>query len=292
MKIVQIGLATLALASFSMASINVSGIESMEGSARYADKPLNNTVKMPTGCITVGEAFDKIEEESGLPVMNKTLINEKAAICNLDKFDILGDVLSAIIKDNKKIFFTQQDGAKYYLVIADAATSVTTFPMYWDTSTSKDLLQKKYPRIKWIFYGNAIKAEGKSADLGEAEKTLQDLRDYAIRVVPTTIKVATIQDETLKHSNEFTTRVRIASRYTGAVNAKTYNVQVSHGNSVQLAGIPVPLKFDLQNNTVTMGNVELPIDELGNIGYLFGDKIVTINFGTLFYNDPARRAEK
>lgn len=292
MKIAHIGLATLALASLASASINISGIEAMEGSARYADKPLNNTVKMPSGCITVGEAFDKIEDESGLPVMNKTLIDEKAPICNLDKFDILGDVLTAIIKDNRKIFFTQQDGANYYLVIADAASSVTTFPMYWDTSTSKDLLQKKYPRIKWTFYGNVIKAEGKSADLQEAEKTLQDLRDYAIRVVPSTIRVATIQDESLKHSNEFTNRVRIASKYTGAVDAKVYNVQVSHGNNVQLAGIPVPLKFDLQNNTVTMGNVELPIDELGNVGYLFGDKLVTITFGTLFYNEPVRRADK
>ena len=247
MKIAHIGLATLALASLASASINISGIEAMEGSARYADKPLNNTVKMPSGCITVGEAFDKIEDESGLPVMNKTLIDEKAPICNLDKFDLLGDVLTAIIKDNKKIFFTEQNGANYYLVIADAASSVTTFPMYWDTSTSKDLLQKKYPRIKWTFYGNVIKAE---------------------------------------HSNEFTNRVRIASKYTGAVDAKVYNVQVSHGNNVQLAGIPVPLKFDLQNNTVTMGNVELPIDELGNVGYLFGDKLVTITFGTLFYNEP------
>ena len=41
-----------------------------------------------------------------------------------------------------------------------------------------------------------------------------------------------------------------------------------------------------------MGNVELPIDELGNVGYLFGDKLVTITFGTLFYNEPVRRADK
>ena len=292
MKITRIGLIASLLATLSAASINISGIEELEGSARYADKPLNNTVKMPAGCITVGEAFDKIEEDSGLPVVNKTLIDEKAPICNLNKFDVLGDVLSAIIKDNKKIFFTEQDGARFYLVIADASSSVTTFPMYWDTSTSKDLLQKKYPRIKWIFYGNVIKAEGKQADLVEAEKTLQDLRDYAARVIPTTIKVGTINDEGLRTSNEFTNRVRIASKYTGAVDVKTYNVQVAHGNGVQLASVPVPLKFDLQNNTVTLGNVELPIDELSNVGYLFGDKIITVNVGTLFYNEPARRADR
>ena len=292
MKITRIGLIASLFASLSMASINVSGIEEMEGSARYADKPLNNTVKMPAGCITVGEAFDKIEEDSGLPVVNKTLIDEKAPICNLNKFDVLGDVLSAIIKDNKKIFFTEQDGARFYLVITDASSSVTTFPMYWDTSMSKDLLQKKYPRIKWLFYGNVIKAEGKQADLVDADKTLQDLRDYAVRVIPTTIKVGTINDETLKTSNEFTNRVRIASRYTGATDIKTYNVQVAHGNAVQLASVPVPLKFDLQNNTVTLGNLELPIDELTNVGYLFGDKIITLNVGTLFYNEPARRIDR
>lgn len=278
-----VGLLAVA-ATCALAEINISGIEAMEGSATFRDKVFNDKVRMPAGCITVKEAFNHIEKETGLRVLNKTLLDEKAPVCNLDKFEITGRVMEAIVRDQSKIFFVEQEGMDTYIVVTGADKSVTTFPMYWDTAESKTLLNKEFPKIKWTFYGNVIKAEGSKADLKAAEPTLEKLREYASRIVPVKIKISDV--EAMLPNKEFMNRVQIIGRLSASATAEGYNAQVAHGNGIQIKEVPVPIKFDLQNNRVSMGNVSVPIEELNNVAFLFGNKQISLDFGSLFYNGP------
>lgn len=278
-------LITALFATCAISGINISGIESLEGSATFRDQVFNEKIKMPTGCITVKEAFDLISHSTNHTFSNETLIDKGAPVCNLDKYDTVGRVLEAVINDGNKVFFTEVRGSDYHIVLKNSSKYVVTFPLYWDTSASARLLKDKYPAIKWVFYGNVVKAEGAAEEIQKAKETLGELREYATRSIPTKVRVyeLDITDEELYKSGMNMNRVNVMQRLPKE-GAQEYVMQISHGNQAHVNGVPVAMMFDLQKNEVVFGDRTVPMDMLNEIAFIYNKKMITVDFGGLLQN--------
>lgn len=271
------------------AGINVAGIEALEGSELFRDKVFNQEVKLPEGCVPLGTIFTEISKQTGYTVKNNTNLDEKAPVCNMDKFSTAGFALEAIVKDTNKIFYTNAGSGQIedFIFISYADSYTAVFPDYWDVDKTARLLKEKYPFLKWNFYGRTVKVEGSEADVKKVVEKISELRDYAHREIPITVRVSRLNiDDTAKSEQTDVNfkSVNIINRMENRSGARIYNMIAAHGKQFHVSEVPVAIKLDFQKNKVIFGDKELDFDSLYNLAFMFNDYQITVDLGGLFDN--------
>lgn len=239
-------------------SLNIYGIEDYEGLVKFSDQELNRQIKMPSGCMTLEYAFNVIERQSGLLIDNKTNIDPKNVICNLNSYKRLGQVLEAIIKDSDKTFYVKD----LSLVIESTRNIVSVFPENWNLEATRGILKSKYPNTKFFIYGKTLKASTSSLKYESIDKDMSALNTWAFRYIPFMVNVEKIKDLADDNIN---IDIQVIPRKTENLEIeeiKQYSIDAVHGRVLQTFEIPVPITWNLQENTVSMGKKTLSLDEL------------------------------
>lgn len=280
------------------ASIDVSGIEIGEGYANFREPILNTKVSMVPGCISLREAATELSKQTGYEVdFTKTLLDMTYPVCNLNLFPTAGRVLEAITANRDMSFNVIEETNRYAIVVQKNDFIVTTFPPTWDTSISSDLLKTRFPEVKWKFYGNVVEARGTKEQMKNPDlvQVLSTLRAYASRSLPVNVEVARINKEEapmsyLLNNGIVPNQIYLIEKIQGLEPQKVYKASVRHTDSIHVAGVPLPVRFDLQRNSVRMGEQEIPFSEAnGRISFMYNNLQISVEYGNSpFYNSPVK----
>lgn len=272
-KTFKIGvLASLLLATTSsFAEVEIQNIGIREGSLKFESSLLNKKIQITPGCKSVQEVFDEIDKKIGYSVINKTNLDVEAPICSGYKFELLGDLLNAVIADMDVNFYEENDQR---IVLEYSQEYSVKMPNNWDIQETLNIVKTKFPNIKTYSFGNTIRMVGNSKEMVKAKETLDRIEKWAERSLPVTINVTKLNTSYSHDKN------MVISKISKMNNDKTHKINISHGIVYPLENIG-SVVFDLQKNRIVLnGSKYIKLDEISS--YAFFRNGYQISFDTQF----------
>lgn len=273
----KIGLMTLLLTNInSFANIEIGNIGLREGSLKYENSLFNQKINITPGCKSVKDVFEEIDEKMNYNIVNKSNIDLEAPICSAYKFNLLGDVLSAIIADANVIFY-EKDHER--IMIENAQEYSVKLPSNWDIQETLSLIRDKYPNIKSYSFGQTIRMTGNKFEMVEASKTLERIESWSQRSIPIIIKIDNLNTD---KTNE---DPLVISKINKMISDKSYKINTSHGIIFPIDEIG-SVVFDLQKNRIILnGEKYIKFEEIEAYSFLKDGKQISFSvpFGTYIY---------